>query len=275
LQKSAKLADSLGQTHIKSVATLRLSQIAEAQGDFSAAFSLFKQSAALKDSVLNKQKIEHIHSMEVAYETKEKAMEINTLKLTQAAERSERNLTYVLSVLGLSFLGFFLLQARQKLKYAKQTLSQNQQELKNFASLLNAKNAQLLKLENALHDGNGSHDKPLNAEQVNSQDPDFIEDDGDSLFFNSRILTFEDWEAFKHRFEQANPGYLLRVRKTYAALTSAEERLFLLIKLRFSTQEIADTLGISINGVKKGRQRLRKRLALQSEDDLDLFILSF
>jgi DNA-binding CsgD family transcriptional regulator len=130
----------------------------------------------------------------------------------------------------------------------------------------------LLKLETALQAAQSPTPSQESFEKKENPDTDANGEDPESLF-NSQILTFEDWEMFKHRFEQAYPGYLFRLRKNIPALTSAEERLFLLLKLRFSSQEIADTLGISINGVKKGRQRLRKRLNLQAEEDLDQHIL--
>ena len=42
----------------------------------------------------------------------------------------------------------------------------------------------------------------------------------------------------------------------------AEERLFLFIKLNLTSQEAAAMLRISVDGVKKTRNRLRKRLGL-------------
>jgi len=48
-----------------------------------------------------------------------------------------------------------------------------------------------------------------------------------------------------------------------------------LLKLNLNRQEIAATLGISPSTVKKGRLRLRKRLNLESEEDLNQFIQQF
>lgn len=274
LQKSAALADSLGQTHIKSVAMLRLSQVAEAQGDFAKALSLFKQSAALKDTVLNQEKLAHIQTLEVSYNTKEKDLQIDLLSQEQQTERTRRYLVFTVSLFALSLLGFGWYQARQKLSHTQQVLKQNQQELKTFAEVLLSKNIQLLKYENSLQQNDPAHSIQQLSDASNDSDMDGAPDELEYLF-NSKILTFEDWESFKHRFEQAYPGYLLRVRATYADMSGAEERLFLLIKLGFNSQEIAGTLGISINGVKKGRQRLRKRLDLQPDADLEAFIKAF
>lgn len=274
LQSSAALADSLGQTHVKSVAMLRLSQVAEAQGDFPTALLLFKQSAALKDTVLNKEKLAHIQTLEVSYQTKEKDLQINLLSQEQQTERTRRYLVFTASLFALALLGFGLFQARQKLNYAQQVLKQNQQELKTFAEVLLSKNIQLLNYENSFQENEGTHSTQSRSNESNDSEIDGPVEDLEHLF-NSKILTFEDWESFKHRFEQAYPGYLLRIRGAHADLSGAEERLFLLIKLGFNSQEIAGTLGISINGVKKGRQRLRKRLDLHPDADLEAFIKAF
>ncbi len=274
LQKSADLADSLNQTHIKSVATLRLSQVAEAQGDYSSALLLFKQSAALKDSVLNKEKMEHLQALEVNYQTREKELLISSLQMERQAASARRNLVFALAFLALAILGFWLFQVRQNLYNSRQTLKKYQQEFKAFIALLHSKNTQLTELENALHKKNRNTTLQPKSSEEDTLEMDLSADGLEGLF-NSRILTFQDWETFKYRFELAYPGYLLHMRTTHPDLSGAEERLFLLIKLGFNSQEIADTLGISANGVKKGRQRLRKRLNLRTEEDLDRSIMAF
>ncbi len=274
LQQSVALADSLGQIHVRSKAIERLSQVAEIQGDYATAHRLFKQSAALKDSILNKEKVEHLHTLEINYQTKEKEYLINSLRMEQQTAVAQRNLTYALGFLALTVLVFGIFQVRYKLNQTRQSIKKYQQELKAFTELLRSKNTQLLELEKALQkDADKAQIQAGSREETNPDlDPSIEELEG---LFSSRILTFEDWENFKHRFEQAYPGYLLRLRTTQPDLSNAEERLFLLIKLGLNSQEIADTLGITGNGVKKGRQRLRKRLNLQADEDLDRTIMSF
>ena len=93
--------------------------------------------------------------------------------------------------------------------------------------------------------------------------------------YNNRILTELDWELFKQQFDRLYPGYILRVRSKFPELSHGEERLFLLVKANLNASEMAQILGITVNAVKKSRQRLRKRLGLMPEDDLDDMIQSF
>ena len=93
--------------------------------------------------------------------------------------------------------------------------------------------------------------------------------------YNQRILTAENWAAFKIYFEKAFPGYLFRLRNAFPSLTEAEERLFLFIKLNLTNKEAAAILGISADSVKKTRTRLRKRLALDEKTEIDEFVRLF
>ncbi|MEO0727658.1 MAG: tetratricopeptide repeat protein [Bacteroidota bacterium] len=99
------------------------------------------------------------------------------------------------------------------------------------------------------------------------------------LFFdrltNLRLLTEDDWEEFKSIFNKAHPGVYEQLRRNFSSMTTGDQRLFLLIRLNFSDIQIADTLGISKEGVRKSRYRLRKKLNLERESDLDSFVLGF
>ncbi|MFZ1702814.1 MAG: tetratricopeptide repeat protein [Saprospiraceae bacterium] len=89
------------------------------------------------------------------------------------------------------------------------------------------------------------------------------------------ILTNEDWFTFKSYFEQNHVGYIKRLRNKFPSLTESEERLFLLLKLNLNSKEIAAILGIAIASVKKTRSRLRKKLDLTNEKNLNIFISEF
>lgn len=88
----------------------------------------------------------------------------------------------------------------------------------------------------------------------------------------ARIITDDDWEEFKKLFIRVYPHFMLKLKSRYGSITPAELRLAALILLQLSSKEIAAMLGISADSVKKSRQRLRKKLELAPETDLDAFI---
>ncbi len=90
--------------------------------------------------------------------------------------------------------------------------------------------------------------------------------------YDSIILTEDNWVEFKSVFEKVHPGFIRKVQHDYPDLTVAELRLLLLLKLGLDKQEMAAMLGISQESVRKARQRLRKKLALDSYKDIPGFI---
>lgn len=258
LNAAAAEADSLGQAHVYARCLERLSQVAESTGDPVTALRLFKDAKVIRDSIFTADKDHTLRELEVEYQTREKEQEIELLKAEQLAEKNHRRLLFAGLFFALTILGYTVYSYRMKLRRAQQKLDQNRQELQEYTRLLLSKNTQLTALEQAAQA----------TRQENSAD----DDTSVESLYNSRILTDDDWEMFKHRFEGSYPGYLLQLRQAYPELSSAEERLLLLIKIGLNSQEVADTLGISPNGVKKGRQRLRKKLEISPEEDLELFV---
>jgi hypothetical protein len=74
------------------------------------------------------------------------------------------------------------------------------------------------------------------------------------------ILTEEDWLEFKKLFDNVYPNFLRDVPLKFPELTLSEIRLLALIKLNLSVTEMANTLGILPQSVRKTRQRLMKKI---------------
>lgn len=86
------------------------------------------------------------------------------------------------------------------------------------------------------------------------------------------LLTENDWIEFKRLFEKLNPGFFDYFHDRFPDITAAEIRLAALIKLNLSNTEMARTLAISPDSVRKTNLRLRKKLNIESSDDLTRFI---
>ncbi|MCC6461619.1 MAG: transcriptional regulator [Saprospiraceae bacterium] len=264
LSAAAAEADSLGQAHVYARALERLSELAEANNNPGLALQLFRQADTIRDSMFTGEKTRNLQALEVEFQTREKEQEIRLLRAEKAAQEARQYLLLV----GLCFLGLvaglvgYILWA--KLRSAGQRLEQHQQDLREYTQLLLTKNTRLTELEQALQQLENTDTGPDNETA-------FSNEQAESLY-NNKILTDTDWDAFKHHFERSHPGYLLRLRTQYPDLSGAEERLLLLIKTGLNSQEVANTLGITLNAIKKGRQRLRKRIGLQAETDLEQFV---
>jgi tetratricopeptide (TPR) repeat protein len=89
------------------------------------------------------------------------------------------------------------------------------------------------------------------------------------------ILTEEEWRNFRMLFEKIYPGFFSRLKDRAPNITVAEQRMAALTRLRLTPKQMAAMLGISVDSVHKARQRLRQRLNLAADLNLEQSITSF
>lgn len=94
-----------------------------------------------------------------------------------------------------------------------------------------------------------------------------------SYFHETIILTPLDWEQFKTVFNKQYPGFFVKLHTRFPKLTPSEIRLVTLLKLQFTIKMMAKTLGVSPQSIIKSRYRLKKKLELPKEADLETIIL--
>lgn len=83
----------------------------------------------------------------------------------------------------------------------------------------------------------------------------------------------ELWEQFSSEFSSLNQGFFERIIDKHGSFSKSEIRLISLLKMTISSKDIADTLNITNEGIKKAHYRLRKNL--NSESDIQGYLLSF
>lgn len=86
---------------------------------------------------------------------------------------------------------------------------------------------------------------------------------------SSQLQVDKDWEDFKLRFQNLHQNFFDRLMERNSSLTNHELRLSALIRLNFSMKEIGNILGISAESVKTARYRLKKKLDLPQETNLN------
>jgi len=85
----------------------------------------------------------------------------------------------------------------------------------------------------------------------------------------------EDWKQFEHHFDRVHGDFLSRLTSEFKDLTPGEQKLCAFLRLNMDTKEVANLLGISIRGVEVARYRLRKKLGLDTYQNLSKFILEY
>ena len=92
---------------------------------------------------------------------------------------------------------------------------------------------------------------------------------------NANAELDKEWEQFAQYFDQVHEDFLRRLRDTYPQLTPKDQRLCTYLKMNLSTKEIAPLMNISVRGVEISRYRLRKKMELSTETNLNEFMMNF
>ncbi len=254
---------------------LELADIYEEMGRYDDALASFQTFHMLNDSILGNEKVLAITELEKKYQTEKKEQQIILLEeQKKSAKLRQLALILALSSLIILLIGLWTYYTQkskrnkiekekldQEIAFKNRDLASKKQELTVFALQLAQKNELLenLKVDIQQINNNATHNKSLqsliNTIQFNQNDE-------------------EAWNSFKTRFEQIHVGFNKRVLETYPAVTTNDLRIIALIKMNLSSKEIANILNISASGIKKARYRLRKKLALENESNLDHFIVS-
>lgn len=83
----------------------------------------------------------------------------------------------------------------------------------------------------------------------------------------------DEWDGFAQNFDAVHNDFLTRLKAKYPNLTPSDLKLCAYLKLNLTTKEIAPLLNISVRGVEISRYRLRKKLDLNNDVNLNDFML--
>ncbi|SNR16626.1 tetratricopeptide repeat protein [Tenacibaculum jejuense] len=84
----------------------------------------------------------------------------------------------------------------------------------------------------------------------------------------------KNWEEFKLRFVDVNKEFYDKVFERFPNLSQGDQKICALIKLNFSSKDMAKLLGISVESVHTSRHRIRKKMNLDRSINLEDFINS-
>ncbi|MGK0489663.1 MAG: DNA-binding CsgD family transcriptional regulator [Candidatus Endobugula sp.] len=139
------------------------------------------------------------------------------------------------------------------------------QELTSSTMHLIQKNELLNQIKNTLK-GYAKSDAPKNLNTELNKIVKSIDKD---------LAKADEWQKFELNFDQVHGNFIARLKDSYPKMTPQELKFSAYIRMNLNTKEIANLLNISVRGVEIGRYRIRKKLALERQDNLSDFILRF
>lgn len=251
------------------------SELRETEGNYKEALSYCKMYKELNDSIYNIDKAKVISEMETKYETEKKEQEI--IVLHKDNELQKRNVEYlILLSAGLILLGLISLVLFYQIR--KNALSKKRLAELEAARLEEKVAHQKREL------ASGTLTLSRNLEFFNS----LIEDirtltefvDNDEAFASiSRIVkkleqqnSDKYWEEFEIRFQEIHRNFYHKLHEKFEGLTPNDLKLCALLKMGMNTKEICSVTFQNVRAVEAARLRLRKKLNLNSINNLAVFL---
>ena len=251
-----------------------LADMYEVFGEYEKSVLFHNEYKVLKDSIVGIEKLNAISELQTKYETEKKQQEIVLLK--EKEKRTGLEKKALLGTIGgivLFFIGLVYL-LKQRIAKARLEKEKSQQELTFKKKELDLKNKELVAYTLQL-----AHKNEF-LENIKSDviDLERIKNDTKSRqrIVNAININQNDslgWEGFKKRFQAVHTDFESNALSQYPELSANDLRLMSLLKMNLSSKEVASTLNISPDGVKKARYRLRKKLNLKSEESLEGLVL--
>ena len=90
---------------------------------------------------------------------------------------------------------------------------------------------------------------------------------------NSAIKNKDEWKLFETNFNELHEDFFKELLLAYPKLSNRDLKLCSYLKMNLSSKEIAPLMGISVRGVEVHRYRLRKKMDLDSKENLTSFLI--
>jgi len=144
----------------------------------------------------------------------------------------------------------------------QQALKNKTKELANTAMEMTKKNEMLMKLKEDLH--------YFKSEIIDKSRYNKLLSRIDRHLKNSK-----DWELFESNFNEIHDSFFKELHKMHPEkLTPKDLKLCAYLKMNLSSKEIAPLMGISIRGVEIHRYRLRKKLELSTDQNMNEYLMN-
>lgn len=272
LYRAEWLSDSLKNYYIHNNALFALYQFSLKQKKYKHALEYYQKYVADKDSVEGMKTKNKILELKAKYETERKENRIKILEHREGEQKAENRLLWLVIVLIFIVFLFIMILALVKRKSEKKAEKlridhlNRENELKSNQLAIHAlnmmqKNKMLRELGNELN---------LLEKQLNKDEKTQLKKIRRTITKN--LNSEREWNIFHHYFSYIHPSFFETLKEKHKTLTTYDIRLAALIRFNLSTHEIAAALNISPGSVKTARHRLKKKLNLQPDDNLDRFL---
>lgn len=281
LEKSIELAQKVGGAEIIVHASKALGEVHFKSESFEKAYQFFEQHDHWEDSLRSENANQMIADLELKLKYEEKQSEL-------MLEKQQRDKLYLIiggSLLVISLLSIFMwliqryksknirlqksqltlnnrhltlqkTSLKEQLEFKNKELTTNVMYLMKKNELLKDVSDRLINLKKNLKKENTSPVQKIIMDLNTAKDHD-------------------TWEEFELRFQQVYNEFYNQLLQQFPDISSNEKKLCAFLRLDLSSKEICTMTGQSINSLNVARARLRKKLGLNTDDNLTSFLAKY
>ncbi len=281
LEESLLLAEKNNYIKWIEICSYELSAIYEEEGDFGKSLEYFKMYEEYGDSILNESSIKKITQLEMQFEFDEKLKEKELEDTRKENAQQRKEFIYILIiVLGISVsIVAILLFVNQKSKTTKVELKNQNLKLEHekLQQELIYKNKELATNVMYLVSKNEfitSTAEKLSKSQLNfkKENQKLIQDIVRDLLLNS---SKDVWKEFEVRFQEVHSSFYGNLMEKFPDLTPNEKKICAFLRLNMSTKDISAITYQSVRSIDMARFRLRKKMQLDSDENLVNYLSQF
>lgn len=263
-------------------------------GKYELAYVYQERFHALDDSIFNRNNYTIISELTSVFELEKKEQSIllqkQQIELLKQKKTNDKLLVIILAVIIFFMLliawiimnrqkrintrNKLLLEKDEQLLVAQELLVQKEKEEKkrliqeldnknrfliDFALYIGMKNEFLLNLREQLK-------KLLNRQGASPEIRDIIFQVNQNLRHNKEVVDLQK------NVEKVNFEFIQKLMERFPGLNENEKHLVFLLRLKFTSKEIADIRAVSVKAVEISRYRLKKKMNLDDNDSLVAFI---
>jgi hypothetical protein len=257
-----------------------MAEIKAATNDYKSAYDYKTRYSKLYDSLKGIEVTERINNLEIKYQTEKKEAEIalqqeeiNTLNEKSRADNLQKGLfaggmAAALALFSLSIFGYrqrikknCLAREKQEEIYKKE-IEHKQKELASQTLHLVQKNTFIQELMENLENIKNSPEKfKMEFRRI-------------IMLLKKENASDKDWEVFKTYFAEVHNDFDQKLKTINADISEKEIRLAAFLRMNLTTKEIAATLNVLPDSILKSKYRLKRKLGLDTNQDLGSFLNS-
>ncbi|MEJ2903611.1 helix-turn-helix transcriptional regulator [Pedobacter panaciterrae] len=264
-----------------------LSRLYEQTGNDSMALKFQKKVTEYNGKLFDQKQALNAQKLEIQYEAEKKNNEVILLRQKEKYNQVQRYLYIGISIISLLGLIFMFRAYHFRLRYSLQREKQlhlEKQEAELQTKLDKEEQLRLRAEQQLLETQQQQLQKEMMAnvlqlehkKQVFSQIKEKLNDSQElniNRIWNEELLLDNDFNDAKMHIQQVHPDFFgLLNEKAQQKLTPLDLKLCAYLHLQMDTKKIASILHIEPKSVRMSRYRIKQKLGLGKEDDLNIFL---